>query len=73
MNRTARRLIHLLLGAAGVLALSGCARDADGDFWHMSREHLEFHVLGGTETFQELHRVIDRHLFDHNVRDPDAY
>lgn len=68
-----RILIHLLVAAGGALALAGCSEYAGDNPYADAREHLEFHALGPYETFDEMHRFLDRHLLDHNPNDPDSY
>lgn len=68
-----KRSIHLLVAATAALSAGGCVTNSGADFAQRTREHLEFHSLMYYETFDELHRVLDRHILDANVRDPDAY
>jgi hypothetical protein len=68
-----RTLIHLLVAAGAVTILGGCHPYAADDPWGAAREHVEFHVLGVYETGDTLHRFVDRHILDHNLRDPDSY
>jgi len=65
------------LGTAVLLAImtvtfSGCAAGG-GDFFYRGWKHLEWHILGAYKDLVEMHRDIDRFIFDLDERDPDRY
>lgn len=73
MNKLMKRSIHLLIAATAALSAAGCVTNSGSDFALRTREHLEFHTLAWTDSFDELHRILDRHILDANYRDPDSY
>ena len=65
------------LGMALALALttvsfSGCAAGG-GDFFYRGWKHLEWHVLGAYKDLVNLHRDIDKFVFNLDERNPDRY
>ena len=72
MRRIARRCIHVLIFATAALATAGCAHGGN-DVWARASDHVEWHVLGGYKTFAEFHRILDKHILDADIRDPDTY
>jgi hypothetical protein len=65
------------LGLSALLALitvtfSGCA-SGGGDFFYRGWKHLEWHVLGAYKDLTQLHRDIDKFIFNLDDRDPDRY
>ena len=65
------------LGLSALLAVimvtfSGCAAGG-GDFFYRGWKHLEWHVLGAYKDLVQLHRDVDRYIFNLDDRDPDRY
>ena len=65
------------LGLAALLAVvmvtfSGCA-SGGGDFFYRGWTHIEWHILGAYKDLVQLHRDIDRYVFNLDDRDPDRY
>ena len=61
----------VLLAAMAVL-YSGCAAGG-GDFFYRGWKHLEWHILGAYKDLVNMHRDIDKFIFDLDERDPDRY
>jgi hypothetical protein len=78
VQRNGRRLVMAKkLGLAALLAVtmftfSGCAAGG-GDFFYRGWKHIEWHVLGAYKDLVQLHRDIDRYVFNLDDRDPDRY
>ena len=68
-----RSLARFITACGTALALSACTPYPGADPWTDAKEHLEFHDLGYYETYNNLHRIVDRYLLDHNPNDPDSY
>lgn len=65
------------IGLAIVLAVvagtfTGCARDS-GSFFYRGWKHIEWHILGAYKDLVELHKEIDRYIFNLDEKDPDRY
>ncbi|MBI4565850.1 MAG: hypothetical protein HY716_14275 [Planctomycetes bacterium] len=54
------------------MTFSGCARDT-GSVFYRGWKHLEWHILGAYKDLVQLHREIDRYIFNLDERDPDRY
>ena len=63
-------LALLILVAA--VAFTGCARDS-GSVFYRAWKHVEWHLLGAYKDLVQLHKEIDRYVFDLDERDPDRY
>lgn len=61
----------LLLGVVS-LVFSGCAAGG-GDFFYRGWKHFEWHVLGAYKDLVQLHKEIDRYVFNLDERNPDRY
>lgn len=62
----------VVLTAVVAVAFTGCARDS-GSFWYRAWKHVEWHLLGAYKDLVELHKEIDRYVFNLDERDPDRY
>jgi len=54
------------------VSFSGCAAGG-GDFFYRGWKHLEWHVLGAYKDLVNLHRDIDKFVFNLDERNPDRY
>ena len=52
--------------------MDGCAAGG-GDFFYRGWKHIEWHVLGAYKDLTQLHRDIDKFIFNLDDRDPDRY
>ncbi len=68
----AKKLALALLIAVIAFTFTGCARGG-GDFMYRGWKHFEWHILGAYKDLVELHREIDRYVFNLDERDPDRY
>lgn len=68
----AKKLTKILMAAVVALTFSGCAHGGEGFFDRMWK-HLEWHFLGAYKDLVELHREIDRYVFNLDERNPDRY
>jgi len=68
----AKKVATLILALGTALSFSGCARGG-GDFFYRGWKHLEWHILGAYKDLVNLHRDIDRYIFNLDERDPDRY
>jgi hypothetical protein len=68
----AKKVARFLLIAVVALAFTGCARGG-GDFFYRGWKHLEWHFLGAYKDLVNLHKDIDRYVFNLDERDPDRY
>ena len=68
----AKKLGLSLALVAVLLSFSGCAAGG-GDFFYRGWKHLEWHVLGAYKDLTQLHRDIDKFIFNLDDRDPDRY
>ncbi len=63
----------LVLALCGiVLPFTGCVHGGS-DFFYRGWKHIEWHILGAYKDFVQLHREIDRYVFDLDERNPDRY
>lgn len=67
-----KKLSLVLMLALVAFTFSGCAAGG-GDFFYRTWKHLEWHILGAYKDLVELHREIDRYVFNLDERDPDRY
>lgn len=51
---------------------SGCAAGG-GDFFYRGWKHFEWHILGAYKDLVQLHRDVDRYVFNLDERNPDRY
>lgn len=68
----AKKVATLILAVVAALSFSGCA-GGGGDFFYRGWKHLEWHILGAYKDLVNLHRDIDRYIFNLDERDPDRY
>ncbi len=68
----AKKVARAVLAVVVAIAFTGCARGG-GDFFYRGWKHLEWHILGGYKDLVNLHRDIDRYVFNLDERDPDRY
>ncbi len=68
----AKKLGLVLMMLVIALTFSGCARDS-GSVFNRVWKHLEWHLLGAYKDLVELHKEIDRYIFNLDERDPDRY
>ena len=64
--------LTLVLTLVLAFAFTGCARGS-GDFFYRGWKHFEWHLLGAYKDLVQLHRDIDRYVFNLDERDPDRY
>ncbi len=57
--------------AVAAMVFSGCAQDRS--FYYRGWKHIEWHLLGAYKDLVELHKEIDRYIFNLDERDPDRY
>ena len=67
-----KKLGIALLMAVVVAAFSGCAQDSGGVFYRIWK-HFEWHLLGAYKDLANLHKDIDKFIFNLDERDPDRY
>ena len=68
----AKKAALILMLVVVAFAFSGCA-SGGGDFWYRSWKHIEWHFLGAYKDLVELHKDIDRYVFNLDERNPDRY
>jgi hypothetical protein len=68
----AKKLLVGCLIIVVALSFSGCAHGG-GDFLYRAWKHFEWHVLGAYKDLVDLHRAIDKYVFNLDERDPDRY
>jgi hypothetical protein len=68
----ARKMTLALMLVAVAFTFSGCARGG-GDFFYRGWKHFEWHVLGAYKDMVEMHRDIDKFVFNLDERNPDRY
>jgi len=68
----AKKLILALMLVTVVVSFTGCARGGEG-FFDRVWKHFEWHMLGAYKDLVELHREIDRYVFNLDERNPDRY
>jgi hypothetical protein len=68
----AKKMVCALLLVAVLFSFTGCA-SGSGDFFYRAWKHLEWHILGAYKDLCELHREIDRYVFNLDERNPDRY
>ena len=64
--------VALVLALVVAFTFTGCARGG-GDFFYRGWKHFEWHLLGAYKDMVQLHRDIDRYIFNLDERDPDRY
>jgi hypothetical protein len=67
-----KKLGTAALLAAVMIGFSGCA-SGGGDFFYRGWKHLEWHILGAYKDLVNVHRDIDRYIFNLDERNPDRY
>ena len=67
-----RRIGLILLLAVVAVTFNACARDS-GSFFYRAWKHIEWHLLGAYKDLVELHKEIDRYVFNLDERNPDRY
>lgn len=67
-----KKLGRLVMMLVALMMFTGCARGGEGffdRFWH----HVQWHLLGAYKDLVELHKEIDRYVFNLDERNPDRY
>ncbi len=67
-----KKLGLALLAAVVMVSFSGCAQDS-GSVFYRAWKHLEWHLLGAYKDLSNLHKDIDKFIFNLDERDPDRY
>ncbi len=68
----AKKLGLVFMMVVVMFSFSGCA-SGGGDFFYRAWKHLEWHILGAYKDLVNLHRDIDRYVFNLDERDPNRY
>ncbi|MBI2898825.1 MAG: hypothetical protein HYY17_01435 [Planctomycetes bacterium] len=68
----AKKLARVVALALTVSFFTGCARGGEGLFDRVWK-HLQWHLLGAYKDLVELHKEIDRYIFNLDERNPDRY
>ncbi len=67
-----KKWMRVLMMVLALVTFSGCARGGEGLFDHMWK-HVQWHLLGAYKDLVELHKDIDRYVFNLDERNPDRY
>jgi hypothetical protein len=69
-----RKILLILFLIFLVLILLSCQTGRGGEDWlYRTKKHLELHVLKFYKQLTELHKDIDRYIFDLDIEDPENY
>jgi hypothetical protein len=68
----AKKVALAFLMVVVAFAFSGCAAGG-GDFFYRAWKHLEWHILGAYKDLVQLHRDVDKFVFNLDERNPDRY
>ena len=63
----------LLLVVVMAYALIGCKSHGGYGLWHRGWKHMEWHLLGAYKDLVQIHKGIDRYIFNLDERNPDRY
>jgi hypothetical protein len=67
-----KKLSALVMALVVAVAFTGCARDS-GSIFYRGWKHFQWHVLGFYKDLVELHKEVDRYVFNLDERNPDRY
>ncbi len=67
----AKKVGMALLIAVVAVSSSGCG--GSGGIFYRAWKHFEWHLLGAYKDLVELHKEIDRYVFNLDERNPDRY
>jgi hypothetical protein len=67
-----KKLGTVLALVAIMTGFSGCAAGG-GDFFYRGWKHFEWHILGAYKDLVNLHKDIDKFVFNLDERNPDRY
>src|SRR5206468_976241 len=67
-----KRIGRAALAVIVLASFSGCANDS-GSVFYRAWKHLEWHLLGAYKDLANLHKDIDKFIFNLDERDPDRY
>lgn len=68
----AKKMLLVLMLVVVAIAFTGCARGGEGLF-ERAWKHIEWHMLGAYKDLVELHKDVDRYVFNLDERNPDRY
>lgn len=67
-----KKALSVVMALVIAVAFSGCAHDT-GNIFYRAWKHVQWHLLGAYKDLVELHKEIDRYVFNLDERDPDRY